>query len=72
MQLETFTSVLLESGGDENETLSRSFTAKIVPLLKTLKLYRGEDGGKKVYGYIEKIFGEEDLSAIQRSLVTGA
>ena len=72
LQLETFTSVLLESGGDENETLSRSFTAKIVPLLKTLKLYRGEDGGKKVYGYIEKIFGEEDLSAIQRSLVTGA
>lgn len=69
LTLEKYTSVLLDCGGEESEALVSAFTAKIVPLLRTLKLYREENGGKTLFGLVEKIFGEEDVGAIQRSLV---
>lgn len=69
LQLEKYTSVLMECGGDENEALSNMFTAKIVPLLKVSKAYKKEDGGKTLYGIIEKLFTEENLSSVKRALV---
>ena len=71
LQLEKYTSVLMECGGDENEALVNMFTAKIIPLLKVSKAYKKEAGGKMLYGIIEKLFGEENLSAVQRALVSG-
>lgn len=70
LQLEKYTSILLECGADENEALVNMFTAKIVPLLKVCKAYKKEKGGLTVYGMIEKLFGEENLSAVQRALVS--
>lgn len=69
LQLERYTSVLLECGGDENEAVVNMFTAKIIPLLKVSKAYRKENGGKSLYGIIEKLFSEENLSAVQKALV---
>ena len=71
LQLEKYTSVLMECGGDENEALINMFTAKIVPLLKVSKAYKKEDGGKTLYGIIEKLFTDENLSAVQKALVSG-
>ena len=70
LQLEKYTSVLMECGGDENEALINMFTAKIVPLLKVSKAYKKEDGGKTLYGIIEKLFTDENLSAVQKALVS--
>ncbi len=70
LQLEKYTSVLLECGSDENEALVNMFTAKIILLLKVSKAYRKEKGGAVIYGIIEKLFGDENLSAIQRALVS--
>lgn len=72
LQLERYTSVLMECGADENEAVVNMFIAKILLLLKVSKAYRKENGGKTLYGIIEKLFGEEDLSAVQRALVSSA
>ncbi len=71
LQLEKYTSVLMECGADENETIINMFTAKILLLLKVSKAYRKENGGKTLYGIIEKLFSEENLNAVQRALVSG-
>ena len=55
---------------EENESLVNMFTAKIILLLKVSKVYRKEKGGAVIYGIIEKLFGDENLSAIQRALVS--
>lgn len=68
LQLEKFTSVLLECGGDETECVNNIFLAKIVPLLKLTRMYLSDGGEKTVFGLIEKLFGEEDLTKIQRAL----
>lgn len=71
LQLEKYTSVLMECGGDENEAIVNMFISKILLLLKVSKAYRKENGGKTLYGIIEKLFSEENLSAVQRALVSG-
>ena len=71
LQLEKYSSILLECGGDENEVVVNMFTSKIVPLLKVSKAYKKENGGKTLFGIIEKLFSDENLSAIQKSLVSG-
>lgn len=69
LQLERFTSTLIECGGDEQEAFSIAFTSKIVPVLKTLKTYKKENGDKTIFGIIEKIFDDEDLAKIQKTLM---
>ena len=71
LQLEKYSSVLIECGGDENEAVVNMFTAKIVPLLKVSKAYKKENGGKTLFGIIEKLFADENLSAVQKALVSG-
>lgn len=68
LQLEKFTSVLLECGGDEAECITDIFLAKIVPLLKLTKTYSQDGGDKTLFGIIEKLFNEEELTKIQRAL----
>lgn len=68
LQLERFTSVLLECGGDEAECITDIFLAKIVPLLKLTKSYAQDGGDKTLFGIIEKLFNEEELTKIQRAL----
>lgn len=68
LQLEKFTSVLLECGGDEAECITGVFLAKIIPLLKLTKTYAQDGGDKTVFGIIEKLFNEEELTKIQRAL----
>lgn len=68
LQIERLTSAVMACGADESEAFSLAFTAKIVSRLKNLKMY-GEDGGDKtVFGLIEKLFGDENLSKIQKAL----
>ncbi len=68
LQLEKFTSVLLECGGDEAECITDIFLAKIVPVLKLTRTYLQDGGEKTVFGIIEKLFNEEELTKIQRAL----
>ncbi|MDE7395838.1 MAG: glycoside hydrolase family 3 C-terminal domain-containing protein, partial [Clostridiales bacterium] len=72
LRIEKFTSVLLECGADESEALTGAFTSKIVPLLKTLDMYAAEDGESAVFGLIEKIFPDEELSKVRHALVKTA
>ncbi len=72
LQLEKLTAVLMECGADENEAFQTIFTAKLIPLLRLLSIYKEEDGDKTIFGIIEKLFGEEDVSRIKKQLVHGA
>ena len=68
LQLEKMTSVLIDCGGDESEAFINAFTCKIVPLFKTLKLYKKDQGEKTLFNLIEKEFVDEDVSKIQKAL----
>lgn len=68
LQLEKFTSVLLECGADESECVKDMLLSKIAPLLKLTRAYAADGGDKTVLGIIEKIFGDEDTAKIQRAL----
>lgn len=68
LQLEKFTSVILDCGGDEAECLTALFLFKIAPVLKQTRMYKSEGGDKTVFGIIEKLFAEDDLTKIQKAL----
>lgn len=72
LQLERLTAVALDCGADESEAFGLAFTGKIVGLLRTLKTYKQDGGEKTLFGIIEKLFAEEDLSRIQRALSKAA
>ena len=69
LQLERFTSVFMECGGDEADAFNAGFSAKYVPILKTLKLYKNENGDRTILSYIEKEFSDEDISKISKTLL---
>ena len=69
LQLERFTSVLLSCGADESEAFTAMFTAKIVALLKNLQMYKADKGDKTIFGIIEKLFGDENLTKIRKALM---
>ena len=71
LQIEKYTSVLMDCGGDESEAIINMFTAKIILLLKVCKAYKKDDGGKNIFGIIEKLFDDENLSTIQKALMPG-
>lgn len=68
LQLERLTSTLIECGGDEQEAFTVAFVSKVIPVLKTLKTYKKENGDKTIFGIIEKLFADEDLAKIQKTL----
>ena len=69
LQMEKFSSVLLACGADAGETFTKTFTAKVVAMLKTLAMYKEDKGDKTVYGYIEKLYGDENLTKIRKALI---
>ncbi len=69
LQLERFSSVLLACGADESEAFSAVFTGKIAALLKTLQVYRADKGDKMLFGIIEKLFADENLTKIRKALM---
>lgn len=68
LQIERYTSVLLECGGDDSEAFSNIFVGKIVPILKNTATYKKDGGEKTIIGLVEKIFNEEDLGRIKKAL----
>ncbi|MCH5149009.1 MAG: glycoside hydrolase family 3 C-terminal domain-containing protein [Clostridiales bacterium] len=69
LQIEKFTSVIMECGGDEGEAFTQMFTCKIVPLLKNTRAYKQSDGDKNLSGLIEKLFPDEEIAKIKKALV---
>ncbi|MDE6690906.1 MAG: hypothetical protein K2K04_02955, partial [Clostridia bacterium] len=68
IQCESFTSVLLSCGADEPDAVTNMFLAKLSYILKNTRMFRQDDGEKAVYGIVEKLFGDEELTKIKRSL----
>lgn len=68
IQCESFTSVLLSCGADEPDAVTNMFLAKLSYILKNTRMFRQDDGEKTVYGIVEKLFGDEELTKIKRSL----
>ncbi len=60
--------MLIDCGGDEHDALINMFLVKLVYLLKNTRTYRQDGGDKAVFGLIEKLFAEEELTKIQRAL----
>lgn len=69
LQLERLTAVLLECGADESEATVSLFTAKIVGRLKQLNLYKQPNGDRTLFGMIEKLFADENLTKIRKALI---
>lgn len=68
IQSERFTSVLLECGADISETLITLLLAKIVPILRLTKMYSQPDGDKFIISMLERLFPDDDLSRVRRTL----
>ena len=69
LQIEKLTSVIMECGGDEGEAFTQMFTSKLIPLLKTTRAYKQDEGDRTISGIIEKLFPEDELAKIKKALV---
>ncbi|MCM1437710.1 MAG: glycoside hydrolase family 3 C-terminal domain-containing protein [Roseburia sp.] len=68
IQSESFTSVMLACGADEPEAVTNMFLAKLSYILKNTHAFRQEGGEKTVFAMVEKLFADEELTKIKRSL----
>lgn len=68
LQIERYTSVYINAGGDEVDAFDSIFAEKIVPLLKTVPTYRTYEGIKTLLSLIEKHFGHDNTSRTSRAL----
>ena len=68
IQSESFTSVMLSCGADEPEAVTNMFLAKLSYILKNTHMFRQDGGEKEVYSIVEKLFADEELTKIKRSL----
>lgn len=72
IQLESFTSVMIDCGADEAEAVTNMFLVKLAYILKNTRMYRQDGGDKSVYAIIEKLFADEELAKIKRVLIKAA
>ncbi len=68
LMAEKFTSVLMACGAAESEALTSLLRFKIVPFLKTSRLYEQEDGITVFSDYMQKLFPDEELVKVQKLL----
>ncbi len=68
IQSESFTSVMLSCGADEAEAVTNMFLSKLSYILKNTRMFRQDGGDKAVFAVVEKLFGDEELTKIKRSL----
>ena len=68
IQSESFTSVMLACGADEPEAVTNMFLSKLSYILKNTRMFRAEGGEKQVFAIVEKLFADEELTKIKRSL----
>ena len=68
IQIEKYSSLLMECGSDEQDALDAVLTNKLVPLLKTLNAYQAETGERTFVKVFEKHFGKENISKTIRAL----
>lgn len=68
IQSESFTSVMLACGADEPEAVTNMFLAKLSYILKNTRMYRADGGEKSVFAIVEKLFADEELTKLKRSL----
>ena len=58
----------MDCGGDEVDALDSILAEKLVPIIKTLKIYKQEGGIKTMVSLFEKHFGEENIPKAKRAL----
>ncbi len=68
LMAEKFTSVLLACGAEESEALTSLLRFKIIPLIKTSRLYAQEDGISVLSDFLQKTFPDEELAKVQKVL----
>lgn len=69
LQIERYTSVLLDAGADEREAVTAMFLGKLNFLLKNTKTYKAVGGDRKISALIENIFAEEELTKVTNALI---
>lgn len=72
IQMESFTSALIDGGADEPEAVTNMFLAKLGYILKNTRSYRKDGGEKTVFAIVEKLFPDEELTKIKRVLTKSA
>ncbi|MDE7301102.1 MAG: hypothetical protein K2N47_02925, partial [Clostridia bacterium] len=68
LMMESFSSVIMDCGGDEADAVVNVFLAKLVYILKNTHMYKNDGCEQAVFALIEKLFADEDLTKIQRAL----
>ena len=66
--IENYTSIFIDCGGDEQDALDSVLSERICPIIKTLRVYKEENGIKNLTEMIEKYFGEENVQKTKRVL----
>ena len=65
---ERYSSIFMDCGGDEVDALDSILAEKLVPIIKTLKMYKQDNGIKNMVSLFEKHFGEENIPKTKRAL----
>ena len=68
IQMESFTSVIMDCGAEEPEAVTQMFLGKLAYILKNTRAYRADGGEKNVYALVEKLFPDAELNKIKRAL----
>lgn len=69
LQIERYTSVLLDAGADERDAIAAMFFGKLNFLLKNTKTYKSVGGDRKISVLIEKVFADEELTRVTNALL---
>ena len=72
IQMESFSSVMMNCGADEAEAVVGMFLSKLGYILKNTRAYRQDGGEKAVFALIERLFTEIELTKIKRLLTKPA
>ena len=68
LELERYSSVYIDCDGEPIDALATYLANKIVPILKTLSIGKGEDAKENIYNLLEKYFKEDYLFLVKKVL----
>ena len=68
LDFERFVGLMIEAGGDIDESIDMALAYRIVPILKSYNVYKNKDGDNTVYAIIERIFTAENTELTKRAI----
>ena len=68
LDFEKFVGLMVEEGADVDEAIDVLFASRIVPILKSYKIYKNNNGDTAIFDIIDRIFGAENMPMTKRAI----